>query len=79
MLIERKDDLREIHLRCQLTGTYARWHMTRRAGRHVRGLEMGMDPKALRHKVFDSTIGPRYFRRWADQSIDALDTAASRA
>ena len=76
-LIEQKDDLREIHLRCQLTGTYARWHMTGAQGCTFVDLEMGMDPTGLSYKVFDSTLGPRYFRRWADQSLDALGEAST--
>jgi hypothetical protein len=76
-LIEQKEDLREIHLRCQLTGTYARWHMTGAQGGTFVDLEIGMDPKALSYKIFDSTIGPRYFRRWADQSLEALGEASA--
>jgi hypothetical protein len=36
---------------------------------------MGMDPKGFGYRVFDSTFGPRFFRRWAAQSIDALGVA----
>src|SRR5688572_15002558 len=78
-LIEHKDDLREIHLRCLLTGTYARWHMTGAQGGTFVELEMGMDPAGLQYKIFDSTVGPRYFRRWAEQSLDALADAGSVA
>ena len=74
-LVEQKDDLREIHLRCQLTGTFARWHLTGAQGGTFVDLEMGMEPIGLGSKVFDSVLGPRYFRRWADQSLDALGDA----
>jgi Polyketide cyclase / dehydrase and lipid transport len=74
-LVEEKDDLREIHLRCQLTGTYARWHLTGAQGGTFVDLEMGMQPTGLSYKIFDSTVGPRFFRRWADQSLDALGEA----
>jgi uncharacterized protein YndB with AHSA1/START domain len=76
-LIEQIDDLREVKLRCQLTGTYAHWTLTGAQGGTFVDLEMGMDPKALSHKLFDSTIGPRYFRRWADQSLEALGVASA--
>jgi hypothetical protein len=74
-LVEEKNDLREIHLRCQLTGTYARWHLTGAQGGTFVDLEMGMEPVGLSYKIFDSTVGPRFFRRWADQSLDALGDA----
>jgi hypothetical protein len=34
-----------------------------------------MEPVGLSYKIFDSTVGPRFFRRWADQSLDALGDA----
>jgi uncharacterized protein YndB with AHSA1/START domain len=78
-LVERMDDLREVMLRCQLTGTYAHWTLTGAQGGTFVDLEMGMDPKSLGNKVFDATVGPRYFKRWAEESIDALEGAASPA
>ena len=38
---------------------------------------MGMQPKGVGNRIFDATTGPRYFRRWADQSIDALGEASA--
>jgi hypothetical protein len=58
------------------TGTYAHWTITGAQGGTFVDLEMGMDPKALSHRVFDAAIGRRYFKRWAEESIDALDRAA---
>jgi hypothetical protein len=75
-LVERMDELREVMLRCQLTGTYAHWTLTGAQGGTFVDLEMGMDPKSLGNKVFDATLGPRYFKRWAEESIDALEGAA---
>jgi hypothetical protein len=75
-LVERLDEMREVMLRCQLTGTYAHWTITGAQGGTFVDLEMGMDPKALSHRVFDAAIGRRYFKRWAEESIDALDRAA---
>jgi polyketide cyclase/dehydrase/lipid transport protein len=78
-LVERMDELREVMLRCQLTGTYAHWTLTGAQGGTFVDLEMGMDPKSLGNKVFDVTVGPRYFKRWAEESIDALEGAACDA
>jgi hypothetical protein len=75
-LVEEKEDLREIRLRCQLTGTYADWHLTSAQGGTFVDLELGMDPTAFGYRLFDLTVGPRYFRQWADESIEALGEAA---
>ena len=76
-LVERLDDLREIRIKCQVSGTYAHWLLTEARGGTFVDLEMGIQPKALQFKAFDKTMAPRYFRRWAEQSIEALGEAAS--
>jgi hypothetical protein len=76
-LVERMDELREVRLRCQLTGTYAHWVLTGAQGGTFVDLEMGMDPTGLGNKIFDAAFGARYFRRWADQSIDGLCGASA--
>ena len=37
---------------------------------------MGMQPKRVGDRVFDRTLGRLYFRRWSEQSLDALGKAA---
>jgi Polyketide cyclase / dehydrase and lipid transport len=71
-LIERLDDLHEIRFACQKTGMYAHWLLTDAQGDTFVDVEMGMQPKAAGDKVFDAVLGRRYFRRWLDQSLDAL-------
>ena len=44
MAIEQLDDLREIHMRCTDTGTYARWLLTEAQGNTFVDVEFGMDP-----------------------------------
>jgi uncharacterized protein YndB with AHSA1/START domain len=77
-LVERARDLREIRMSCQLTGTYAHWVLTPAQGGTFVELEMGMQPKGLGHRLFDATMGKRYFRSWSEQSLDALRRAARR-
>jgi len=36
-----------------------------------------MDPTTLGPRVFDMAVGRLYFRRWLEQSLDALEHAAS--
>jgi ribosome-associated toxin RatA of RatAB toxin-antitoxin module len=76
-LIEGQEDLREISMRCQLTGMYARWRLTEAQGGTFVDLEMGMDPLRLSDRVFDAMAGRLYFRRWSDQSVSALRQATA--
>jgi hypothetical protein len=41
-------------------------------------VEFGMDPERLPHKVFDRLAGQRFYRRWLEQSLEALAAAATR-
>jgi hypothetical protein len=77
-LVEQRDDLREIRMRCQLTGTYADWMLTPAQGGTFVELEMGMQPRRLGDRVFDLARGKAYFRQWADESLEALRRAALR-
>ena len=78
-LVDRRDDLREIRMSCQLTGMYAHWLLTPAQGGTFVELEMGMDPRRLGDRVMDLATGGIYFRRWASQSLDALREAANPA
>jgi len=77
-LIERLEDLHEIRFACQKTGMYAHWQLTDAQGDTFVEVEMGMQPKSTGNKVFDAVFGRPYFRRWLDQSIDALRRKAGR-
>ena len=75
-LLERLNDLREIRMSCQLTGSYAHWVLTEAQGGTFVDLEMGMLPKRFGDRLFDMAMGRRYFRRWSEQSLDGLGQAA---
>jgi ribosome-associated toxin RatA of RatAB toxin-antitoxin module len=77
MAVERLDDLREIHMRCLTTGTYAHWLMTEARGDTFVDVEFGMDPIGLGNRIFNSTFGSLYFSRWLDKSLSALEQAAA--
>ena len=76
-LVERRQDMREIKLRCQMSGTYAHWLMTEAQGGTFVDVEFGMQPKGLGLRLFDGTFGRMYFRRWMEQSIEGLKQAAA--
>jgi len=76
-LVESRDDLREIKMRCTQTGMYARWLLTEAQRDTFVEVEFGMDPTTFGPRVFDMALGRLYFRRWLEQSLDALEDAAS--
>lgn len=75
--IERLEDCQELTLRCLDTGTYAHWLLAEAQGGTFLDVEFGLDPKTAKTRVFDVVAGRRYFRRWLEQSIDALRAAAN--
>jgi len=77
-LLERRDDLHEIRMSCQVTGMYADWLLTAAQGGTFVEVEMGMLPRRLGDRVFDRALGQGYFRRWTSQSLDALREALLR-
>ena len=77
-LLERRDNLREIRMSCQLTGMYAKWALTPAQGGTFVEVEMGMEGRRVSDRVFDRAIGKTYFRRWTHESLDGLREAALR-
>src|SRR6188472_64568 len=57
-VVEQRDELREIRMRCELTNTYADWVLTSAQGGTFVDLELGMQPHRLSDRVFDATVGP---------------------
>ncbi|HEY7150769.1 MAG TPA: SRPBCC family protein [Solirubrobacterales bacterium] len=78
MKVERLEDVREIYMRCMDTGTYARWLLTEAQGDTFVDVEFGMDPIGFGNRLFDSTFGRVYFRRWLEQSLAALERVADQ-
>jgi Polyketide cyclase / dehydrase and lipid transport len=71
--VERLDDCHELRVRCLNTGTYTRWLLTEAQGRTFIDAEFGLDPLTVGTRVFDRVAGKRYFRRWLEESLDALE------
>jgi carbon monoxide dehydrogenase subunit G len=76
VFVERLDDCREVFIRCGDNGTYMRWQLAEAQKGTFVDVEFGMEPTAVQHRVFDVLAGKRYFRRWMEQSLDALEQAA---
>lgn len=77
--IDRMEELEEVHVTCNLSGTWARWRLTPARGGTFVDVEIGIDPagKGLGFRVFDWTAATFVYRRWADEAIGALERAAS--
>jgi hypothetical protein len=76
--IDRMEELEEVHVTCNLSGTFARWRMTPAQGGTFVDVELGIDPtgKGLGYHVLDWTTATFIYRRWADEAIQALERAA---
>ena len=56
-LIEKRDEMREIRMKCDLTGAYADWVLTPAQGGTFVELEMGMQANWLSDRLMDMAIG----------------------
>lgn len=73
--IDQLDDMREIRMHCQLTGTFAHWRLTDAQGGTFVDLELGMEPIGVPRRVWDTTMGKRFFRGWIADSLAGLRKA----
>ena len=78
-IVDQRDELRALHMTCQLTGAFAEWRLTQALGGTFVELEMGINAHAVSDRIFDAVTRGMYFRRWGEQSLDALDRAACGA
>jgi hypothetical protein len=76
--IEKLDDCEEVLIRCLDTGTYTHFVLAEAQGGTFVDAEFGTEPKKFDLKVFDAIAGKRYFRRWLEQSLDALRRVAAQ-
>ncbi len=76
MLIESRDEFRELRMSCRQTGSFAHWTLTAAQNGTFVELELGLEAKTLWHRLGDAALGRRYFRRWSEESLAALRDAA---
>jgi uncharacterized protein YndB with AHSA1/START domain len=74
--IEKLDDCQEILVRCLDSGTFTRFVVTEARGGTFVDLEAGMDPTTPKYHLIDTLTGKRFYRRWTEQTLDALAAAA---
>ncbi len=78
MLIDQMDDLREIRMHCTISGMFVHWQLTDAQGGTFVHAEFGMDPERRRDRIKDVVGGRRFFRRWLEEAIGGLKSAAER-
>lgn len=76
MHIDRLEDMSEIEMSCNRTGTRARWLLTEAEGGTFVDVELGMNPIGAGNRIFDALLGRAYFRRWAEHSLKGLRSAS---
>lgn len=76
VVVDRLEPLREIRIRCVNTGTFVDLALTDMRGGTLVDARFGMEPPTARMKIFDAVAGKRYFRRWLEQSLDAMQRVA---
>jgi len=76
LAIEQLEDLHEVRMRCLDTGMYSHWRLTAALGGTFVDVEFGMEAQKLGDRLFDRVAGRAYYRRWTQQSLEALAEAA---
>jgi Polyketide cyclase / dehydrase and lipid transport len=73
--IDELDELRSLKFHCRDTGMYSNWLLTPAQDDTFVEAEFGMEPASLSYRVVDATFGRTYFRRWLEDSFEALSQA----
>ena len=76
--LERLDDCHEVLIRCEEIGTYTRFLLTDARGETFVDAEFGINPQTLAMNAVSVVAGRRILRRWLEQSIEALEAAATK-
>lgn len=75
-VIDQLNELREIRMHCTVGGTFAHWQLTEAQGNTFVSAAFGMDPLRPHERLFDATVGRRFFRRWLSEAMDSLKQAS---
>lgn len=76
VVVDRLQELRRMRIRCINTGTFVDLTLTEARGGTFVDACFGLDPLTTKLRVFDLVAGKRFFRRWLEQSLDAMQRVA---
>jgi uncharacterized protein YndB with AHSA1/START domain len=78
-VIDRLENCREVLIHCEEIGTYTRFLLTDARGGTFVDASFGIRPQTLAMNAVSVVSGRRILRRWLQQSIEALEQAATSA
>jgi hypothetical protein len=71
-VVDAFEEMREISVRCTVSGWYLRWLLTGAGDDTFAEVEIGMNPKHLGYRAVDATVGKRWYRSAVEQTLDGL-------
>ena len=71
-VVDSFDELREISVRCTVSGWYLHWLLTGAGKDTFAEFEVGMNPTHAGYRAVDSVVGRRWYRRTAEQTLEQL-------
>ena len=71
-VVEAFEEMREIGVRCTVSGWYLHWLVTEAGQDTFAELEVGMDPTHVGYRAVDATLGKRWYRRIAENTLEQL-------
>jgi uncharacterized protein YndB with AHSA1/START domain len=71
-VVDAFDEMREISVRCTVSGWYLHWLLTEAGTDTFAEVEVGMDPTHLGYRAVDSTVGKRWYRRTVENTLARL-------
>jgi len=71
-VVEQLDDMREIQVRCLMSGYYLHWLLTEAGDDTFAEVEVGMDPKHIGYRAVDVTVGKRWYRNVVEDTLERL-------
>ena len=71
-VVEAFDEMREISVRCTVSGWYLHWLLTEAGNDTFAEVEVGMSPTHIGYRAVDSTVGKRWYRRTVDEMLGRL-------
>jgi hypothetical protein len=78
--VEKVEDLREVRMKCQVSGFYSHWLLTEARGSTFAEVELGVEPMpGLQAKAAGALHTKGYLRRAVERSIDGMRRAVRRS
>jgi polyketide cyclase/dehydrase/lipid transport protein len=71
-VVDAFEEMREISVRCTVSGFYLRWLLTGAGRDTFAEVEVGMDPTHLGYRAADAALGKRWYRRTAETTLEQL-------